>query len=578
MEWTATNDESTRCHFCPNNCARTFIDTKTPEGDSARYISGFSCEKGTVESEEAMLALTSDRKKLAKAYPNMVDVEGKLFFRHFYDQKPLPAAGSTKQDVEVRRTLTGVRHVAIERPFVRSSAEAEAKRKRLRIGIPRMLNVWSSAPIWRTYLETLGVQKQHVVFSDETSEEMWAEGGKYGSIDPCFPSKVGQAHIHNLLFHHHSDEKPLHFIFNPTLTHIPSFVKGTMDYTTCPIVAGAPDVLKAAFTKEVDFFAQRGIKYLDPALSLIEPTLFKKQMFDAFKGVLGVTEDESDFACDEAFTALQTADEEIQKRGKAILEQVEKEDRIAILVIGRPYHLDPGLNHGIPEEFQILGYPILSTRSIPKDEAWLSKYFAEDLKNGRIKSALEITDVWPENYSTNSSMKVWAAKFASRHPNVAVLDLSSFKCGHDAPTYGIIDSVISAAGTPYAALHDIDANKPGGSIKIRVKTYAHSLGLHKERLEDVRVKKEELAHAIERKRLDLLRMKQAQLAARSAKDEGLEQMIGELTERVRAYEAARAPKSKLEEAAEDAEAMKRAGIVRLGIRKTEGDGAVIARI
>jgi activator of 2-hydroxyglutaryl-CoA dehydratase/predicted nucleotide-binding protein (sugar kinase/HSP70/actin superfamily) len=578
MEWTATNDESTRCHFCPNNCARTFIDTKTPEGDGARYISGFSCEKGTVESEEAMLALTSDRKKLAKQYPNLVDVEGKLLFRHFYDQQPLPAAGSTKDDIEVRRMLTGVRHVNIQRPFQRSGAEGEARRKRLRIGIPRMLNVWSSAPMWRTYLETLGVQKQHVVFSDETTEEIWAEGGKYGSIDPCFPSKVGQAHIHNLLFHHHSDDKPLHYIFNPTLTHIPSFVKGTMDYTTCPIVAGAPDVLKAAFTKEVDFFAQRGITYIDPALSLIERTLFKKQMFEAWKDILQVTEDESDFACDEAFIALDKADQEMQRRGKEILEQVEREDRIAILVIGRPYHLDPGLNHGIPEEFQILGFPILSTRSIPKDEAWLSKYFAEDLKKGAVKSPLEISDVWPENYSTNSSMKVWAAKFAARHPNVAVLDLSSFKCGHDAPTYGIIDSVISAAGTPYAALHDIDANKPGGSIKIRVKTYAHSLGLHKERLEDLRDKKEELAHAIERKRLQLLQAKRTQLAARSAKDEGLEKMIADIEARVRAYEAARAPKTNLEKAAEDAEAMKRAGIVRLGIKKPEGDGATIARI
>lgn len=94
-------------------------------------------------------------------------------------------------------------------------------------------------------------------------------------------------------------------------------------------------------------------------------------------------------------------------------------------------------------------------------------------------------DVWPENYSTNSVQKVWAAKFAARHPNVAVIDLSSFKCGNDAPTYGIIDKIISASNTPYLAMHDLDANKASGSIKIRVKTFAHTLKLHKERLEDV---------------------------------------------------------------------------------------------
>jgi predicted nucleotide-binding protein (sugar kinase/HSP70/actin superfamily) len=572
----AKNDEETRCHFCPNLCARTFIDTKTPGGDTARYISGFSCEKGTVESEEAMLALTSDRKKLMKKFPNLVDSESKLLFRHFYDQKPLPADGAKKIDVEVRKTLSGVRRIPVERTFQRSTPEAQEARRRIRIGIPKMLNIWSTAPFWRTYLETLGIQKQNVVFSDDTTEEMWAEGGKYGSIDPCYPSKVGQAHIHNLLFHHHKEDKPLRYIFNPVLTTIPSFVKNAMDYTSCPIVAGAPNVLKAAFTKEIDFFAQRGIKYLDPALTMTEPNLLRRQMFEAFRDALDITEDESDFACDEGWAAINQCDEEMQKKGRAILDQVEAESRVAVLLIGRPYHLDPGLNHAILEEFQILGYPVLSIRSVPKDEAYLSKYFAEDLKKGIIKTPLEINDVWPENYSSNSAMKVWAAKFAAHHPNVVVLDLSSFKCGHDAPTYGIIDSIIGTAQTPYSALHDIDANKPGGSIKIRVKTYAHSLGLHKERLEDLDVRKSELVHRIEKKRLELLGLKKAQLAERSQKDPAIEQQIEQLTEKVRAYEAARAAKTAQELAAEAAEEMKKAGIVRLGIKR--GDAETIARI
>src|SRR5204863_4506988 len=181
----------------------------------------------------------------------------------------------------------------------RSSPETWDKRRRIRIGIPKMLNNWSTAPFWRTYFETLGIQKQNVVFSDDTTEEMWIEGGKYGSIDPCYPSKVGQAHIHNLLFHQHSAERPLSFIFFPTLTHIPSFVKNAMDYASCPIVAGAPNVLKAAFTKEVDFFATRGITYLDPACSMIEPNLLRKQLFASLRDHLQITEDESDFACDE---------------------------------------------------------------------------------------------------------------------------------------------------------------------------------------------------------------------------------------------------------------------------------------
>jgi predicted nucleotide-binding protein (sugar kinase/HSP70/actin superfamily) len=577
IEFEARNDESTRCHFCPNNCARTFIDSKTPDGDTARYISGFSCEKGTVESEEAMLALTADRKKAAKSYPNLVDVESKMLFRHIHDSTPMPADGAMVKDTVVTTTLLGAKRTEIERPFRRSSPESAEARRRIRIGIPKMLNIWSTAPFWRAYFESLGIQKQNVVFSDDTTEEIWAEGGKYGSIDPCYPSKVGQAHIHNLLFHQHSEEKPLKFIWNPTMTHVPSFVEHTMDHASCPIVAGAPNVLKAAFTKETNFFAVRGIEYVDSACSLIEPNLVRKQLFQAWGARLGVTEDESDHAVADGFAALEKIDAEMQKRGKAILEQVEKEDRVAILMIGRPYHLDPGLNHAIPEEFQILGFPILSIRSIPKDPEWLAKYFGEDIKSGKIKSALDINDVWPENYSANSSQKVWAVKFAAHHPNVALLDLSSFKCGHDAPTYGIIDSIVAAAGTPYSALHDIDANKPGGSIKIRVKTYTHSLGLHKERLDDVAERKAELAHRIDQKRLELLGAKAKQLAERSQKDEALEKMIADVTDRVRAYEAAKRPTiSEEAERAADAEALARAGVIKMGIKRA-GDETV-ARI
>jgi predicted nucleotide-binding protein (sugar kinase/HSP70/actin superfamily) len=121
-------------------------------------------------------------------------------------------------------------------------------------------------------------------------------------------------------------------------------------------------------------------------------------------------------------------------------------------------------------------------RAIPKEEEYLMTYFGEDVKKGYIESPYNIRDVWAENFSTNSAQKVWAAKFAARHPNVAVLDLSSFKCGHDAPTYAIIDKILGASRTPHLTLHDIDANKPGGSIKIRVRTFAYTLEQYQRRL------------------------------------------------------------------------------------------------
>lgn len=563
VEYTTKNDEETVCHFCPNECKRTFIDTKTPDGRTSRYIAGFSCEKGTVESKEAMLELVAERKRTAQQFPNMVDYEAKRAFMHFYDAAPMPEEGSPIKDIEIRKGIFGQRRVEITRPFKRSSKEAWAARKKIRIGIPRVLNIYSTAPFLRTYLEALGIPKQNVVFSDETTEEMWVEGGKYGSIDPCYPSKVAQAHIHNLIFHQHTTKKPLKYIFFPILTHVTNFVADTMDNASCPIVAGAPDVMKAAFTKEVDFFATRGIEFLDPALSFVEPNLMAHRLFETWGTRLGITEDENDHACREAWRALTIFENDVQEKGRAILETIENEDRVAILMIGRPYHSDPGLNHGIPEEFQVLGYPILSVRSIPKTREYLDKYFKEELDSGQLKSPLELNHVWPENYSVNSAQKVWGSVFAAHHPNVVVLDLSSFKCGHDAPIYGLIDSIIEKSKTPYAALHDIDANKPAGSIKIRVKTYAHALKLHEERLQDAAKRKDELAHRIDQKRLELLELKEKQSESRRVQDPVLRAQIETLREKIRNYQ----PKTHTVEGVADAEAK---NMVKLGKKNKDG--------
>lgn len=496
LRYVSRNDESTKCHFCPNNCSRTFIDTETPDGRTSRYISGFSCEKGTVESKDALKILAKERSVIRGKFPNLVHEEATLAFRHFYEPNPLPEAGSSKSDVQVKKlAFLRVARRAFNRGFQRSHADLS----QVRIGMPRVLNMYSTGPFFRTFFETLGVPKENIVWSNATTEESWAEGGRYGSIDPCFPSKVTQSHIHELLNHAHTDAKrgPLNYIYYPCLTHVPNWVSGTQDNTSCPIVAGNPNVLKAAFTKETNFFEKAGIEYLDAALSFSEPNLMKRRLFEIWGPRLGVTEDEVEFAADEGQVALAEFDRLLQVKGKEILEQVEREHRLAVLVIGRPYHNDPGLNHGIPEEFQVLGYPILSMRSIPKDPAWLGKYFAKG------EDPLGITDVWPENFSANSAQRVWAVKFASRHPNVAILDLSSFKCGHDAPTYGIVEKIVSVAKVPYSALHDIDANKPGGSIAIRVKTYVYRLKRIEEDLKDQSYKRVELARRVAEKRREL---------------------------------------------------------------------------
>jgi TPP-dependent indolepyruvate ferredoxin oxidoreductase alpha subunit len=93
---------------------------------------------------------------------------------------------------------------------------------------------------------------------------------------------------------------------------------------------------------------------------------------------------------------------------------------------------------------------------------------------------MDVGDVWKNSYSENTTRKVWAAKYTARHPNLVALELSSFKCGHDAPIYTVVEEIVSDSGTPYFSFKDIDENKPTGSIKIRVETIHYFLKRYRE--------------------------------------------------------------------------------------------------
>jgi predicted nucleotide-binding protein (sugar kinase/HSP70/actin superfamily) len=178
--------------------------------------------------------------------------------------------------------------------------------------------------------------------------------------------------------------------------------------------------------------------------------------------------------------------------GPGELDQLEREDRIGIVMLGRPYHHDPGLNHEIMDEFQKLGYPIFSQSTLPLDEDLLERLFGEEVRAGTIKHPLDISDVWKNSYSASTNHKVWAAKFTARHPNLVALEVSNFKCGHDAPIYGVVEGIIEKSGTPYFCFKDLDENKPSGSIRIRVETIDYFLRRYREEILKRKTKEQEI--------------------------------------------------------------------------------------
>jgi predicted nucleotide-binding protein (sugar kinase/HSP70/actin superfamily) len=155
---------------------------------------------------------------------------------------------------------------------------------------------------------------------------------------------------------------------------------------------------------------------------------------------------------------------------------------VGLVVLSRPYHADPGINHGIVEELQKLGYPILTQDTLPLDGEVLERLFGEEVASEACASPLSIDDVWKNSYSENTNRKIWAAKFVARHPNLVGLELSSFKCGHDSPIYTLIEEIVETSGTPYFCFKDIDENKPTGSIKIRIETIGYFLKRYSEQL------------------------------------------------------------------------------------------------
>jgi len=482
IQYRTTRNEDTRCHFCKNDCLRTFIDIRTAPKDDMSFVPIqkvtkvplmhgeqrliiATCEKGTVEDLNDMKEIKAGLDSIRAQHPNFVDYASKEVFRPVNAKSiadPLPTkgwAGWKEADKERRELMEN--------------------RKKIRIGIPRVLNIYTYAPLFNAYFESLGVQPENIIYSDYTSSELYRAGASRGAIDPCFPAKIGISHVYNLIQEKHR-KKPLNAIFFPMYDVLHSPLVKIVGANACPTVTATPETVKAAFTKENDVFAEHNVKYIDPVLNFSDRKLFAHQMLQAWQPVLGLSLEENDRAVEAGFAALKEYETRIRRKAREVLDQLEREDRIGIVMLGRPYHHDPGLNHEILDEFQKLGYPIFSQNTLPIDEDLLERLFGEEVRAGVVSHPLDITDAWKNSYSCSTNHKVWAAKFTARHPNLVALEISSFKCGHDAPIYGVIEGIIEQSGTPYFCFKDLDENKPSGSIKIRVETIDYFLRRYRE--------------------------------------------------------------------------------------------------
>lgn len=477
IRYRTTAGAETICRFCKNSCVRTFIDflIERPSSDETgsgtewkdrpeteRFIVA-TCEKGAAEDKTELHSVVSALRETKKKNPNLVDVAARGVWKSF--QPPLVSDSTPAR----AWSPTAKKRVALMR-----------RRAEIRIGIPRVLGMYQHAPLFTAYLESLGVQKKNIVFSDFTTDSMYREGTRRGAIDPCFPAKVVMSHIHNLL--ERSVREKLDIIFCPMLDSHDSEIVNTKAHNACATVIATPQTVRAMFIKEVDVFAQHGVDYMYPLLDVSNREMLTWQMFQAWRDVMGLGKEENRRAVDEGFKALRHWKSTIRRQGREIIDTLEREQRLGIVMLGRSYHHDPGLNHGILEEFQKLGYPILSQDTLPVDDDLVDKLFGDEVRDGVISHPLDITDVWKHPYIASTAMKLWAAKFVARHPNLIAIEVANFKCGHDAPIHQVVERIIECAGRPFFSFKDLDENRPSGTFKVRIETIQYFLERYRQRL------------------------------------------------------------------------------------------------
>src|SRR5580692_2696181 len=208
----------------------------------------------------------------------------------------------------------------LQRWFAPKPSGQSKRRSELRVGIPRALNVWSTHQFRLDFLTALGFDPRRIVFSSATSDEQGREYGRgRGTVDCCYPVKCMSGHYGELVFGQKHD---IDILLSPMIGSLPSFLNGHVaNSLACPRVMAAPENIKAGFLKEQDVFAERGIRYLSPFVSLAEPAIVPRQLHRALAEIIpDITLREVQSAVTAGYTALAACNKQMQDKARQILQ------------------------------------------------------------------------------------------------------------------------------------------------------------------------------------------------------------------------------------------------------------------
>lgn len=313
----------------------------------------------------------------------------------------------------------------------------ENEAERGKVGIPRVLNMYENYPFWFTFLTAL---KFRVELSPRSTRAVYEKGMEtIPSESACYPAKLVHGHIMSLL------ERNIDFIFYPCVYYEKKENKEAANHYNCPIVTSYPEVIK----NNVDELQGRNVKFLNPFVALHDKKNLYSRLYDIFSE-FNVTREEIKNAVDKAWEEDLKVKEDIRRKGEETLELLNRTNRKGIVLCGRPYHLDPEINHGIPKLINNYDFAILTEDSI----AHL----------GMLDGPLRIVDQW-----TYHSRLYRAAYVVSREKNLELIQLNSFGCGLDAVTIDQVEEILSNHNKIYTVLK-IDEINNLGTARIRIRS------------------------------------------------------------------------------------------------------------
>ncbi|WP_082159965.1 acyl-CoA dehydratase activase-related protein [Actinobaculum suis] len=308
------------------------------------------------------------------------------------------------------------------------------------IGIPRALGIYENYPLWWTILTELGFR---VRISGRSSHGLFQTGMEsIASENVCYPAKLAHGHIEWLL------SKKVKTIFMPCVNYEYQQFEDADNTFNCPIVAFYPQVLD----QNIEGLDDPEVRFLYPFVTLNDPQKLAEQLANCF-AYAGVTVEEARKAVDSGFAEMENVRRDIKAEGDRALQYMREHDMRGIVLAGRPYHIDPEINHGIPELIQRLGMVVLSEDAL-----------TGDMTESTITDELYVRDQW-----TYHKRLYEAAAIVRRTPDLSLVQLNSFGCGIDAVTTDQVQEILEKTGDIYTSLK-IDENSNLGAARIRLRS------------------------------------------------------------------------------------------------------------